>query len=82
MKSTHLYGAQEHDEFQQKLIARRSELQQRLAQHNQQALNHQKAAAQLAGAVENVEYLLRTWVPPGSISQSVQHAPQVEGASA
>ena len=41
------------------------ELAQRKAEHDQQVALHSAAANQLLGAIENCNYLLRTWVTPG-----------------
>lgn len=64
MKTTHLYGAESHNEYIVKLESRINGLNQQKQAHEQQAQQHRDAALQLGGAIENAKWIVRTWVPP------------------
>ncbi|MDX1744988.1 MAG: hypothetical protein R3324_03545 [Halobacteriales archaeon] len=66
LKTLSLYGMPESDAALTKFRARRQELAGRKSQHDQQVQAHQQASLQLAGAIENLDWLIRTWMNPTS----------------
>lgn len=61
LKNPFLYGFDDSDEFTAKMQARLRELHERRSEMERQRNQAHEAALQIAGAMENTQYILRVW---------------------
>lgn len=66
LKSPYLYGIEDHSPMRNKLVRRQAELQERRQQIEGQLSQLNNAHQQVLGALEDVQYLLRTWTIEGA----------------
>ena len=62
-KTAYLYGEGVHNVYRKRLIARRKDLSKQRGEMNAQVGQMQMAIAELTGAIDSMDWQLRSWMP-------------------
>ena len=62
-KTAYLYGEGLHNPYRKRLIARRKDLSRQRGEYNGQMSQLQMAIAEVTGAIDNLDWQLRSWMP-------------------